>query len=207
MGRGFDCYRPDLVADRLDEIVAAGYEWVAFYGFHSSQFKVPLTLDLAKRISAKLEIVMVYENGFPTSDDYFTSEQGETDAHEIIASAKLLTMPTDLTVPYYYAVDYDMSPNSFGRLDDYAGPIHDALKDAGLLTGPYGSGIVCQHILDAGTGHFAWLSQSTAFPGYEAFKPKANIVQGPSFSLFGIDCDSDETTGKGGGWRITRGVV
>jgi hypothetical protein len=182
------------------QLYAKGYRFVARYIFSRSAFKTLLTRDEACAISAAgLDIVTVYENGSPTSDEYFTGARGETDSSIAVERATAAGQPGG---PIYLAIDYD--PANPAIADEYfqsARAVCAALG-GGFHPAVYASGAVCRHLKEAGLVSRTWLSQSRGFAGYEDWLPHADIVQGPEVKELGLDVDLDTAYGNGGGWRI-----
>ncbi|MFK4996492.1 hypothetical protein ACI39X_27495, partial [Klebsiella pneumoniae] len=86
-------------------------------------------------------------------------------------------------------VDYDAS---WSDVSDYLTKLFALLKDSDYLPGIYGPGSICMKAIDKLGLKYGWLSQSTGFPGYQEYKPKANIVQGKATVWHGIDIDLDD---------------
>lgn len=202
MNKAFDTYRADLVAQKAAEIKAEGISAVGLYYFASSAFKRLLTRDLARQISAAgLYLFSVWENGFPTTGGYFTQSRGAYDGARAAACALSAGQPSG--TPIYFAVDYDASVSDLAGITAYFTALKPLLKADGYLAGVYGSGLVCRHLDDAGLVEKTWLSQSRGFSGYEGWLAHADIVQGPSQQLLGMDVDTDTTTGSAGGWQVS----
>src|SRR5206468_12177767 len=70
-------------------------------------------------------------------------------------------------------------PTSNGPISGYMKACHAASKPAGYLGSVYGPGRTCRIQMANGLAKTGWLTQSTAFAEYNAFKPKAGIVQLP----------------------------
>jgi Domain of unknown function (DUF1906) len=196
MSKGFDTFKN--VADKATQIKADGYGWVARYYFKASGFKVLLGKPEAVTISAAgLYIVSVYENGFPTSNAYFTEDQGKIDSENAVRCAQAAGQPQGSAI--YFAYDADLDPNA---VMDYAKAVHAIVKAAGYITGCYGSGAVCKALSEAGYVSKTWLSQSHGFRGYAQWQNNADIVQGPEGHYLGLDIDADTSGGNAGGWKI-----
>jgi hypothetical protein len=134
-------------------------------------------------------IGMVYETN-PTSAGYFAPGKGVQDANDAIAAHSAAGAPQ--TVPIFFAVDYDASGADInGAILGYFADVHSTMSGAGLLTGIYGSGDACQAMKNAGVVHYTWLAQSRGWSGYGAWKTSADIVQGPTGNIAGIDLDTD----------------
>lgn len=162
---------------------AAGYAWIGRYCINPADTHIPgkaLTKTEAQAISdAGLSLVSIYETN-PVSEWYFTEDQAIYDANAA-ASVGYKLFDMLLTCPVYFAVDCDVQPEVvlqyFQELYNQFG------KKIGPPIGVYGSGSVCQALLDAGLVSYTWLAQSTGWAGWEAFKPKATIIQGPQHAI------------------------
>lgn len=202
MGKAFDAYAAKAVAENAGAIVEAGYVGVGLYYFRTSGFKQLLTADIASALSAAgLFIFSAYESGEPVTAAYFTTDQANADAHVAAVRAIDAGQPGD--TPIYFAVDYDASPDDLPAIRAYFAEITRVFGVVGSphKIGVYGSGLVCRHLSDAGLP-FTWLSQSRGFAGYNDWKPRANIVQGPVSKFGDIDIDTDTTFGNSGAWKI-----
>ena len=202
MSKAFDCFRPDIVAAKAQEIKAAGYTSVGLYYFMSSAFKVMLTRELAEKISAAaLYIFSVWENGFPTAGDYFTAAQGASDGKRAALCGLSVGQPAE--TPIYFAVDYDAAESDLPGITAYFEALRPRLQADGYTAGVYGSGLVCRHLSELGLVSKTWLSESTGFAGHADWLPHADIVQGHSTQLFGMDIDTDTTNGSAGGFQVS----
>lgn len=158
---------------------AAGDEFVGRYGCtHTEIAGKMLTLPEACAVSnAGMKIVSIWENGSPTTLEYFSESKGWADAHDAAAFFAALGQPKG--TPIYFTVDGDLPWETGGPLDLYVAGLLDVI-DSGYQLGLYGSGALCAAVSEnAGVPVMTWLAQSTGWSGYDAFKPKATIVQGP----------------------------
>jgi hypothetical protein len=198
MAKGFDTPGdPTSIAAKL---VSEGYTFVAMYYFKSSAFKKLLTKERAAALSnAGLYIVSVFENGYPTRATYFTAEKGLYDATWAVQRAQEATQPQGS--PIYFTVDYQ---GTVKLAKEYFRKLSAKVRSNGYKVGVYGSGEICKALKEADLVDYTWLSQSTGFPGYTEWKPKANIVQGKQGQLHGLDVDVDTSNPilGGGGWKI-----
>jgi hypothetical protein len=141
--------------------------------------------------------ILIWENGDPTTDDYFTSERSEFDAAHIVPWALSTGITLDGYATVYVAADGDLTPSIVLA---YMIPIHKALKGAGLGVGLYGSGAVCEAVKNAGYCSKTWLTNSHGFNGYEGWIHNADIVQFLPTNVNGLDIDHDSSNGNSGGW-------
>lgn len=191
---------PKNLAPHAADLVAKGYGWVARYLFDHSSFKDLLTHSEAVALSkAGLYIVSVWENGFPTTDGYFTAAQGGIDGAHAARHAFDAGQPAG--TPIYFAVDHDVDPHI---TLPYFQQVRVGLRGAGAhyLAGVYGSGAVCELLHNGGFVSHTWLSQSKGWRGYLDEKAVADIVQGSEVGVVGIDVDLDVSDGAAGGWRV-----
>jgi len=196
MSKGLDSAKS--LIDYAGTLVQEGYTFAARYYFNASSFKDRLEAAEATHLSAqKVYLVSIWESGYPTSADYFTSGQGKSDGAHAAAQAKAAGQPKGS--PIYFAADYDSTPSD---IVSYATEFQTAVKAAGYLAGIYGNGVTCHLLKERGLVSYTWLSQSTGFQGYSAWKPHANIVQTAEFNWHGFDVDGDTASGDSGGWRV-----
>lgn len=183
--KGIDGY--NNLTDHAEQLKAKGIELAARYLFNHSAFKEHLTKAEVEALGAQgIGIVTVWENGEPTSDDYFTEDRAASDAHLAIQKAQEVGQPAGS--PIYFAADCDANPNTVATYFKTLSPL---VRLAGYEVGVYGSGDVCKKLAQDGLVSHTWLAQSTGWAGYEDWKPHADIVQGPAEKLLGDDVDSD----------------
>jgi hypothetical protein len=203
MDKGFDTYDPPRVAELSDQIRTDGYSFVGLYFFRSSGYKKHLTPDVARCICrAGLFIVSLWEDGDPTSAEYFSSARGCTDAKSYLAQASGWVPSGSVVYPTY---DFDPSPSDIaGPCSDYATAFHSVIKvDGAYDCGAYGSGALLTHLMGIGVINRTMLSQSRDYSGHSDWVDRADIVQGPATVYHGLDIDPDvSVTGNGGGWKL-----
>lgn len=138
---------------------------------------------LAELHTAGIKVWSIYEKGFPTSDDYFSSNQGAADGKAAATFAGTMGQPKGTQI--YATVDYDADggkpsgPTINGPISDYMRAFQAAVGAKGYTTGIYGSGRTCRILIANGLAVTGWLTQSTGFAEYNAYKGKAGIVQLP----------------------------
>jgi hypothetical protein len=173
----------DIAGDarlHLGSLKAAGVEFIfRYYALHTHIPGKILTLDEAQAISAAgFKLGVVYENGLPTTPEYFTSDQGKLDAQSALHCAASIGQPDG--TPIYFAVDCDLSYAHVSTwLFNYFVGIRSIGLDAAHPIGVYGSGLVCEKMTDWALANYSWLAGAKGWQGYEAFLPRATIVQGP----------------------------
>jgi len=202
MPKGFDAYA-SMKHGMAEKFAADGYQFSAGYLFVSSGFKVLRDRSECEAVTdAGMSNVLIFENGRPINDAYFNAAKGEYDHVHAIPLAIATGAVRNGTVGLYYAVDGDASSDPNGPVANYFRHVHGPTRDAGFLTGVYGSGAVCKMLVELGLVTKTWLSQSTGFPGYHDWLAKADIVQGHSANVHGIDIDYDISDGHAGGFKV-----
>jgi hypothetical protein len=167
------------VRPHLPQLKAAGVEVVfRYYATHTHLPGKILTLDEAQAISAAgLKLGAVWENGLPTTPEYFTSDQGKDDAIAALQVAYHAGQPKG--TPIYFAVDCDLSyAHVSSWLFNYFVGLRQGMAEAYQI-GVYGSGLVCEKMMDWVLANYSWLAGAKDWEGYDAFLPRATIVQGP----------------------------
>lgn len=190
MAKGIDT--PSNCWQKTDCLRSAGIAFVGRYYNVNNPGKNLTRTEAGVLIGAGLTVVAVWENGFPTRPDYFTSGQGQQDARRAIACASAVGQPQGSAI--YFAVDYDASP------EDISGPVvkyFDAVSeifDSAERTyeaGAYGSGAVLSALHEEGLIGWLWLAQSLGWSGSKDFEGW-DIKQGGEGQLCGMDVDTDE---------------
>lgn len=186
------------IAHLAEKIKADGYEFVCRYLSTNNKSK-NLGPEEAKALTeAGLWIVSVWENGFPTSAEYFSKSRGAQDGKGAIRCAKLAGQPTNTVI--YAAVDFDAMPTDEVAVMAYLLAFDEVVKPASYHLGVYGSGAICALARARGIAKYAWLAQARGWRGYHDCQ-NPNIIQEGSITVEGVDCDADESFGNGGGWK------
>jgi len=190
---------------QVDCIKKLGKSFVARY-YASPNSKKVLTSGEANAIStAGLNIVVVWENGFPTSKSYFSYFQGVDDGTSAYNMAAKIGQPAN--TPIYFAVDYDAADVDIsGAINDYFRGIRDGFSTIsggapihGI--GVYGSGAVCSWLLARSMATYAWLAQSQGWRGYSTFT-SWNIKQHAETTVCTLNVDTDDAKSDYGGFTI-----
>jgi hypothetical protein len=168
---------------KAQDLYAAGYRAVLIY--LRADRAPQSSIDAIHKVGMK--VGSIWEKGDPAEPGYFTAEQGLADAKAATSYASNVGQPSKTTISA--AVDYD---SVYGDVADYLEEFHDWIKTYGYHSLPYGNGETLQSAVDAGIAVGGYLSQSTGFRGYDAFKPKAAIVQRSAPSVCGLNADPDE---------------
>lgn len=144
--------------------------------------------------AAGIKLALVYEAYGDTQKEVMNAVLGASHARDTLAKAPGVGTPDGAGM--YYAVDKDESTASIqSRIVPYFKAVRDTLKGRYRI-GVYGSGAVCQAILDAGLAELTWISCSSGWSGYASFKATGrwNILQHlPTKTVIpGFDLDPDE---------------
>lgn len=188
------------------DLQANGIEFVCRYYANSGK-KILSRSEALALSQAGLNIVVVWEDGYPTKGSYFSYAKGVDDGSSAYHDALVIGQPIDS--PIYFAVDYDASPADVsGGICDYFRGVATGFAASGGTDeqthpiGVYGSGATCSFLLARNLVTFTWLSQSTGFRGSKDFAAW-NIKQGPDQQMVGIDVDFDESTDDYGGFQVS----
>lgn len=191
--------------EKASELQASGIEFVCRYYANSGK-KVLSRAEALGLNQAGLNIVVVWEDGYPTKASYFSYAKGVDDGSSAYHDALLIGHPIES--PIYFAVDYDASSADVsGGICDYFRGVAAGFAASGggapsHPIGVYGSGATCSFLLARSLVDFAWLSQSTGFRGSKDFADW-NIKQGPEQQMLGIDVDVDESADNYGGFQLS----
>jgi hypothetical protein len=173
MNKGFDA-NSDL-SPFANCLLEEGYNFVCRY-YNINNPAKNLTYAEANYLSgAGLNIVTIWENGFPTSSSYFSYSKGAFDGTAAYEYASGTIHQPQLT-PIYFAIDYDASEEDVdGVISEYFKGIIDSFKQISnnnpmYFIGVYGSGFVCKSMMDASLAAYSWLAQSTGWRGSKTYK-------------------------------------
>ena len=179
--------------------IAKTKQFVMRYYFSQSQYKEEFTLEEAQELSqAGLYIGVMWENGRPTSDPYFTLTRAAADAAGALVCAKKIGQPKNTVI--IFTVDCD--DEHVDHVVAYFKKLAEVFTGSGYTLGCYASGLICKALKDAGLVTHTWLTQSHGFPGYHEWLPQADIVQGPVTKFLGMDVDLDTAYGHSGCWKL-----
>lgn len=196
---------PNDSRDVSQELKSSKLDFVARYYRDPASRWPALTAEEARNLSAAgFRIVAVYESHSHLRD-YFSYASGYSDGMTAYREAKAVGQPAASAI--YFAVDFNaFQPDVNGPIDQYfrgiaAGMTAAAGKAPEYGVGVYGSGAVCDYLKRAHLAQYAWLSNSTAWAGYDAFNDwdirQAGRVPGLSF-----DQDSNQARGDYGGFKV-----
>jgi hypothetical protein len=181
--------------------IAKTKQFVMRYLFDQSAYKEPVTVEeLEELFAAGLFVGVMWENGRPTSDPYFTPARAATDAAGALACAAKLKIPTGKVI--IFTVDCD--DENVAHVMAYFKALFARFDGTGYTLGCYASGLICRSLKEAGLVTHTWLTQSHGFPEYHEWLPKADIVQGPVTRFLGMDVDLDTAQGNSGCWQYAK---
>ena len=184
----------------IPAIKAAGISFVCRYASHSA-WKNMTPEEVRALSKAMLAVVSVWESA-GDHESFFTYPQGIMDGAAAFAFAQHIGQP--FTAPIYFAVDCDCPAAS---VVDYFKGVRESLQRHGQIgkdtynVGAYGSGAVCAGLKAAGLASWTWLAQSTGWSQSSTYSDWS-IKQGASTRIAGMDVDTDESKGNGGGWMV-----
>lgn len=180
-----------------------GYEFVCRYLSPQNRHKCLTKAEAQTLTDAGLLIVSVWENGSPTTPDYFSYKSGLQDglnAHRF--AVEEINQPAGSVI--FFAVDIDLAPQVVrGNVHEYFTGIRDAFNQSGnhYRIGGYGSGSVLNHLLDNGLIVVAWLANAHGWQGFSSFV-RWSIKQGAQTMVCGFWIDPDMAQGDFGAWSL-----
>jgi hypothetical protein len=187
----------------------AGVETVIRYYSRDSVPSAAKRLHLPEAVAlaaAGLRIGIVYEGRRGNDIDYFDHGVGVDDgAYARMYAQHTIGQPAGSTI--YFGIDTDADPRKGkDEINKRVVPYFEGIAKAfarnsdGLdyVVGVYGSGAVCQALLDAGLVKMTWLAQSTGWAGYQKFLASRqwNMLQAMDTMIAGVKCDPN-TAGPG----------
>jgi glycoside hydrolase-like protein len=203
MARGIDL--PIDARDVSNELKGSRLDFVARYYRDPASRWPTLSAEEARMVSsAGMSLVAVWES-HPHKRDYFSYTSGYSDGLAAHRQAKAIGQPAGTGI--YFAVDFNaQEPDIGGPVDQYFRGVHAGLAAAAEQTreyrvGVYGSGAVCDYLKRARLAEYAWLSNSTAWSGYDSFTDW-NIRQSGRSPLLSFDQDANEARGEFGSFQV-----
>ena len=127
--------------------------------------------------SAGLKLVMVYQDS-QDKIQFFDKTQGTDNAQRALKLAAKIGQPAGSAI--YFAADFDPTADEVrGPISDYFMAVNQVFNASAVKyrIGVYSSGLTCRLLRDASLVQFAWLSQSVRFAEYNAFRPRAHMIQ------------------------------
>ena len=200
---GIDCASP--VGHLAPRLFAAGIGFVGRYYSHNPDDNPKnLSPEEARALAAAgINIVSVFEARGDRAEN-FTAAQGALDAARALELAGRCGQTAASTI--YFAVDFDASSADVAsRILPYFAAIKQGLGGR-YATGGYGSGFVLAELRAAGLIGHCWLAQARGWRGTANFAD-ADIVQGPSSTMFNVAVDLDASRNNDfGAWIIPGGI-
>jgi hypothetical protein len=200
--RGIDM--PTDARDVLSELKGSRLIFVArYYRDPTSRWPTLSAAEAAMLSAAGFKIVAVWEF-HSHKPGYFSYATGYADGISAYRQAVSIGQPADSAI--YFAVDYNAQPPDItGPIDRYFRGVAAALASVDGVphyrVGVYGSGAVCAYLKHGRLAQYAWLSNSTAWSGYDAFT-EWNIRQLTVSPFLSFDHDLNEPTGDYGGFQV-----
>jgi len=198
----------DLPIDSRDvssELRGSGVDFVARYYRDPASRWPTLSAEEARTVSsAGMRIVVVFES-HSHQPAYFSYATGYNDGQTAYRQARQIDQPPGSAI--YFAVDYNAPPPDIqGPIDRYfrgvlAGMTAAAGHGPEYRIGVYGSGAVCQYMKQMRLARYTWLSNSTAWYGYNRLTDW-DIRQGMRLPSLTFDHDSNEARGEYGGFLV-----
>lgn len=203
MAQGLDSPYIHDVAAKATAFKSAGYQWAGGYYFRSSGFKQrldkPTTLTLSK---SGIFSVAFWEDGLPIRASYFSLAQGHSDGATALQQAIEAGQPAGSVI--YPAIDYDAIPADLPEILAYMKAFQYEVKQAGIMAGAYGSGLVLSAVTEAGYASHTALAGAKAWQGYSLWAHRANILQTVmDTSVLGVSVDLDVSDGAAGGFKVS----
>ena len=163
-----------LTPAQIQTLVDNGVSYVGRYltgtvGSGASEKDKFLTAkEIENILGAGLSIFPIYQDNYPEVE-YFTNEQGISDAKAAAKAAIQLGVPYGTII--YFAVDVDVEDGDIaGTVIPYFEGVYGTLTGYGFRTGVYGTRNVCQRVIDQKTAVYAFVSDmSTGYSGNLGF--------------------------------------
>jgi hypothetical protein len=189
-------------AELIPQIGQLEADGITGFALYARVDRTPLS-EVQRMALLGAPIVWIWEEGEPTSADYFNADQGAIDARKALLYFQ--SFGTLIQGPYkiFPTVDYDASEDDLAVTPDgcviaYLRAFHAVImnNNADSRVGVYGSGLTCETAIAAGVAHWGWMDQSTGHAGHTEYLDRADIVQGPSTTIDGVNCDTDEVNNE-----------
>jgi hypothetical protein len=197
----------DIPTDARDvsmELKGSGLDFVArYYRDPASRWPTLSPAEAASLSASGFKIVAVWES-HSHKPDYFSYASGFADAVTAYRQAVAVGQPVGSAI--YFAVDYNaQQPDIVGPVDQYFRGIGAGLASVHgwgqYRIGVYGSGAVCGYLKGMRLAQYAWLSNSTAWTGYNDFTAW-NIRQLPASPSLSFSHDRNEARSDYGGFQV-----
>lgn len=203
LARGVDL--PIDARDVVLELKGSQLDFVARYYRDPASRWPGLSAEEARSVSsAGMSLVTVWES-HSHRPEYFDYATGYNDALQAYREAWMVGQPASSAI--YFAVDFNAQPaDIMGEVDRYFRGIAAGFKAArgpgpGYRIGVYGSGAVCDYLKRMRLAQYTWLSNSTAWSGYDSFTDW-DIRQSGRLPMLSFDQDVNEARGEFGSFRV-----
>ena len=197
-----------LTATTAKTLYDNGYRYVGRYLTKvTGGLDKDITVEEAQIIlDAGLNFFPIYQT-VGTKEEYFTAEQGASDANAAIEAARKLGVPNGTVI--YFAVDFDATDvNITNSVLPYFAKVHETMEKSIYKTGVYGVRNVCTRVSNKGYAESSFVSNlSSGFsgnlgfpmPDNWAFDQFATVTIGEGSGSISIDKDgfSGRDTGVG----------
>jgi hypothetical protein len=192
--KGFDSAvnLTDVIDDIPDDV-----DFACRYYSHSAWKNLTAAEALALA-AAEIAIVSVWESA-GNHADFFSDQQGRADVSDAVELAKNCGQPEGTAI--YFAVDTDVTTEQFtSNILPYFRAVSEEIGGkghvGGYVAGVYGSGYVCQQLLDLKLVKYAWLACAGGWLGTRQFTGwhiKQSLPADPYG--FGFQIDPDVSSG------------
>lgn len=165
-----------LSKPKAEALYANGYRYIGRYltGTYNGGINKALTREEAQIIlDAGLRFFPIYQTS-ARKNEYFTKEQGASDAKDAIQHAEELGLPQNTII--YFAVDFDaMDYQITSNIIPYFQAVHEEMSASIYKTGIYGARNVCTRVSNRGYACSSFVgNMSTGFSGNLGFKMPSN---------------------------------
>lgn len=186
------------VTKHLHALKSAGVETIIGYLNPLGQNEKALTPDRVRAIrDAGLRVGLVNEGWGDFAHHGISANAGARDARHALRMAPTLGVTDDAVI--YFAVDTDAT---WGQIISLVIPYFKAIRDnaAGCRIGVYGSGAVCETLLQQQLAEKAWLAQSRGWLRSKEFglTDKWALRQLMPTSVMNVPCDPNVANGEFG---------
>ena len=197
----------DMAIDARDvssELRSTRLDFVArYYRDPASRWPTLSASEAAMLSAAGVNIVAVWEYHSQRAD-YFSYASGYADAVNAYRQARVIGQPAGSAI--YFAVDFNAQEGDIrGPVDRYFRGVHTGFASVSptreYRVGVYGSGAVCDYLKRTRLAQYAWLSNSTAWSGYDSFTAW-NIKQSTGSGSLSFSHDWNEAWGDYGGFQV-----
>lgn len=164
-----------LDANTAETIRSAGFKYVGRYltGNANGKSKAMTREELQAIFNAGLRVFPIYEDGGYVLQ-YFTANQGKSDAINAIQAAKHLGLPYGTII--YFAVDCDpLDVDITNNIIPYFGSVHSGFRNSDYKIGVYGDRNVCSRVYEKGYAEKSFVAgMSTGWSGNLGFTMPQN---------------------------------